>query len=268
MKILEQGKEDNLYYVVLDNGTKLYSNNNKLKEHVYVRYDCCDYEVNKQPTKYLAKYRRHQDKLFNLKVEQITRDKLMSVIPPKKGDTILELGAYIGFGAVKLSQIVGETGRVVSVEADSSNFQVVKKNLVTNNCTNVIPINACIWSEETELDFYSVSTQGKSLVKGLLRKPTISKIQTITVDKLLEQMDIEVNLVTLEINLAEIEALRGMTNLLNNTKMRVIGAGWYNYKHKLAWKGMKEILENHGFKVYVGIKNRVYAIKGYDNDLA
>jgi FkbM family methyltransferase len=265
MEILEQGKEGDLYYVVLGNGTKLYSNNNKLKEHVYVRYDCCDYEVDKQPTKYLATYRRHQDKLFNLKVEQEIRDQLMEIVPPQKGDTILELGAYMGFGAVKLSQIVGENGHVVSVEADPNNFEVVKKNLAVNGCSNVTPINACIWNEETELNFYSVSAQGKSVVKGLLRKPAISKIKTTTVDRILEQQNIsEVDLVTMEINLAEVEALRGMTALLNNTKkMRIVAAGWYSYKHKLACEWMKEILEDQNFKVYVGVKNRVYAVKGY-----
>jgi len=267
MDILKSGKEDDLYYVILDNGTKLYSATSLVREHAFVRYDCCDYEVDKQPTKYLQKYIRHQDKLFNLREPAETRDKLMKIIPPQEGDTVLELGAYMGYGSVKLSQIVG-TGRVISVEADPQNFEIVKKNLEVNKCKNVIPVNACIWNEETELEFYSVSAQGKSLVKGLLRKPKTSKIKTITADKLLKDVGIEsVDLVTLEINLAEVEALRGMTRLLQNNKMRIISAGWYRYKKKLAYKWLKEILESHGFNVYIGIKNRVYGVKGYE-DLA
>ena len=65
----------------------------------------------------------------------------------------------------------------------------------------------------------------------------------------------------MEINGAEIEALQGMEKILSQNKLRIIAAGWYEHNNELSFKKLVSILEKNHFKVFVGVQNRVYALK-------
>ena len=47
----------------------------------------------------------------------------------KKGDTVLDLGANIGYWTCLLAELVGEKGHVYAFEPEPNNFQLLKKNL-------------------------------------------------------------------------------------------------------------------------------------------
>ena len=65
----------------------------------------------------------------------------------------------------------------------------------------------------------------------------------------------------MEINLAEIEALRGMENLLSQDNIRLIAAGSYSLHRKQGCYYIEEILRDYGFSVHIGLKKMVYDIK-------
>lgn len=43
------------------------------------------------------------------------------------GDTVIEIGAYIGYYAMRAAELVGESGRVVAIEAIEDNAEILKK---------------------------------------------------------------------------------------------------------------------------------------------
>lgn len=58
----------------------------------------------------------------------------------KKGDTVLDLGAHIGYYTLLAAKLVGEKGKVFAFEPEPTNFALLKKNIKINNHQNVIPV--------------------------------------------------------------------------------------------------------------------------------
>lgn len=264
LKIIEEGNEDEIPFVKLTNGQVFFHRffNSPLTE-VYTRNIFSHYEIEKKAHPTFGVHLNHIDNLLNLKINDEERQKLLNFMPVKEGDIVLELGAFCGFGTMKLSNLVGENGKVIAVEADKINYKILEKNIKNNNLKNVKIVNKGIWNANGELSLYKESNQRNSLVEELLDNVEKSeKIEVDSVDNILKKLDInQVDFITMEINAAEIEALKGMKNVLMQDDIRIIAAGWYEYNGKPAWKKMKEILEEYGFTVYIGVQNRVYAFK-------
>ena len=55
----------------------------------------------------------------------------------REGDLYVDIGANIGYFSLLASRCVGNTGQVISVEADPVTFTALKKNLELNGCRNV-----------------------------------------------------------------------------------------------------------------------------------
>lgn len=50
-----------------------------------------------------------------------------------KGDTVLDLGANIGYYANMEAQVVGDTGKIIAIEPNPDNVRLLKLNLLLNN---------------------------------------------------------------------------------------------------------------------------------------
>lgn len=59
----------------------------------------------------------------------------------KKNDLVLDAGAGIGEFTVLASRKIGPLGRIIAVEPDPDDYELLQLNVKKNNCTNVIPIN-------------------------------------------------------------------------------------------------------------------------------
>ncbi|MGA7779324.1 MAG: FkbM family methyltransferase [Paraburkholderia sp.] len=55
----------------------------------------------------------------------------------REGDTVIDVGAYIGTHALAFARHVGESGRVVSIEAQSTSFEVLSRNIAANGVKHV-----------------------------------------------------------------------------------------------------------------------------------
>lgn len=73
----------------------------------------------------------------------------------RKGDTVIDIGASIGEFSVLASRIVGNNGKVISIEPSPDDFNTLLKNLKTNLCNNVMPLNLVISHkpEKIKLEF-------------------------------------------------------------------------------------------------------------------
>jgi predicted methyltransferase len=55
----------------------------------------------------------------------------------RQGNTVLDIGAYVGFYTVLASILVGPTGKVHAFEPLPRNLEYIKEHLRLNNITNV-----------------------------------------------------------------------------------------------------------------------------------
>jgi FkbM family methyltransferase len=59
----------------------------------------------------------------------------------REGDLYVDIGANIGYFSLLASRCVGDSGKVISVEADPVTFAVLTSNLQLNGCRNVLARN-------------------------------------------------------------------------------------------------------------------------------
>ena len=262
IKILDQGIDEFNFVKTNSNKFFYYVNIKNILFDIFSRYEFSHYEINSPAHKKYGIHRNHIDNLTNIKVDNITKKMLIDNMPIKKGDTVVELGAFYGFGTMKLSDMVGNNGQVIAIEADKKNFQILKKNIEMNKISNVITINKGVWNESGKGTLYKIKNQGNSLVPEFLKNNSKDEIDIDTLDNIMISNNLDsVDLISMEINGAEIEALQGMTKILSQNKLRIIAAGWYEHDNELSFKKLVSILEKNNFKVFVGVQNRVYALK-------
>lgn len=60
------------------------------------------------------------------------------------GNVVIDRVAGIGEFSVLASKLVGERGRVISIEPSPDDFITLLMNLKNNNCKNVIPLNMAV----------------------------------------------------------------------------------------------------------------------------
>jgi hypothetical protein len=99
---------------------------------------------------------------------------------PKEGDTVLDIGAYVGMFTVKASKMVGEQGRVIAIEPSPENYAALIGNC--RNLHNVTLVNQAVMSRNgTGKLYYSKSAAANSMV---VKWPEYVEVETITLDSL------------------------------------------------------------------------------------
>ena len=111
------------------------------------------------------------------------------------GSVVLDLGAYSGLTSIVFDQAVGNSGRVVSVEADPLNIRCIKTNFnlykkITGRRIELV--EAAVWKDNDGISFSAEGNMGSSAVGhvGAYRGQTV-RVQTLTLGKIVEQFDLQ-----------------------------------------------------------------------------
>ncbi len=202
---------------------------------------------------------QHKDAIADLDDAQI-RDELTAAFVPGPEDVILDCGAFLGFGDLRLSEDIAQ-GHVYAVEADKDCFALLQRNLVENDVANVTAIHRAIWNEETELELESDFAQANSLVSEVHKGNYTQKVRTISVDGAIAHFGLQkLDMLSLTLNGAEVEALEAAEHTLGDLRPRIRLAGWYSRQDRKIWSITKEMLEPYGYRVFVGNRGNVMAL--------
>jgi len=79
----------------------------------------------------------------------------------RKGDFGVDVGANIGIYTLFLSQLVGEPGKVVAIEAEQNNVNELRRNLALNTANNV-EVHHCGVSDRAEILPLLLNTTGNA----------------------------------------------------------------------------------------------------------
>ena len=82
--------------------------------------------------------------------------------------------------AILLTDVIGPSGKLISVEAHPDTFSCLKKLVEINNLSNVVPLNLVIADKEGEL---FIEDDGSSIGRSI-DTTTGSKIRSSIVDKI------------------------------------------------------------------------------------
>lgn len=135
----------------------------------------------------------------------------------KKGENILEVGAYTGFFVLYAANLIQPSGQVIAIEAMPDNFKILKKNINSNNFNNVKVINKASWDSQGSLTFQRQYRQRSSAKDDVVKKNFEITVSSDTIDNILADLNIEkIDFVRIQVNGAEIETLKGMEKTLEN----------------------------------------------------
>jgi FkbM family methyltransferase len=163
----------------------------------------------------------------DFKIMTIHEDDIITRFTPKEGDIVIDIGAHIGLYTIISSKRVGAQGKVVAIEADPENFEMLNSNIKLNQLTNVIPLNYAVFSKETKIKLYlpeveSGFTKYKTIMPNWINtQEKFVEVNANTLDYLLQLNQIrqeEVNWIKIDVEGAEFEVLKGATNVLSKSK--------------------------------------------------
>jgi len=86
------------------------------------------------------------------KYEPYLTDLMLSKI--KSGDVVLDIGANIGYDTVLFADKVGKKGKVIAVEPDPINFEILQKNIKENKLFNVVAVKAALGNENKKMKIF------------------------------------------------------------------------------------------------------------------
>lgn len=169
----------------------------------------------------------------------------------KEGDTVLDIGANIGFYSKILAKAVGETGKVHSFEPDKTNFSHFVHN--TQNTSNIIPVNKAVAEQTKTIKLYTskMLNVDHRTYKVDDYESEIS-IDAVSVDDYVSG-NFKVDFIKMDIQGFELFALQGMLQTLANNPSIVVLTELWPYGLRKAGTSLEAVfsfLSQNKLKVY------------------
>jgi FkbM family methyltransferase len=146
----------------------------------------------------------------------------------KPGDTVLDLGANIGYYTLIFAKLVGKSGKVYAFEPDPNNFALLKKNVKINGYNNVVLINKAVSNKTEKLKLYLCEdNNGDHRIYDSHDGRKCIEIESVKLDNYFKDYNGKVDFIKIDIQGAEAAAAQGMFNLLKKNKsVKIISEFW------------------------------------------
>ena len=139
---------------------------------------------------------------------------------PRAGDTVIDVGAGIGEEAVIFSRLVGESGRVISIEAHPRTFSCLQETIRRSGLTNVTALHYAVAEQDGEL---SIDDGDVHLANSVIGQRGNLKVPARSLDSLADELGLgEIALVRMNIEGAERLAVKGMSRFAPKVRNVVI----------------------------------------------
>ncbi|ALI35694.1 hypothetical protein NMY3_01491 [Candidatus Nitrosocosmicus oleophilus] len=172
-----------------------------------------------------------------------------------EGDTVLDLGAFIGYYSVQFSYKVGPKGSVYSVEASPNNFDILKEN--TRKYDNIHIENRAVAKEHNStVSIYECnSNNGMNRIypsKYSSSKTSNQKVKTMRLDSYFAGRQ-PINFIKMDLEGSEFGALEGMEEIFQNNKGVKLMMEFHPDSIKEYGKNPRDLIEllySYGLKPY------------------
>jgi FkbM family methyltransferase len=136
---------------------------------------------------------------------------------PKPGDTIMDIGAGVGEETLTFSRAIGETGKLICIEAHPRTFRCLEKLVRHNRVKNVTPIFVAV--TEPGRSVVTIEDEGAYLANRVGATGIIS-VPATTIDEIHARLNLgRVQFLKMNIEGSERLAIRGMAEVLKQTEV-------------------------------------------------
>ena len=135
-----------------------------------------------------------------------------------KNKDIIDAGAFTGDTSLPLSKITNKN--VYAFEPFEESFNLLKKNISSNNIENIIPVQKSLGDINGERSLFLSGSN----VQGITSDPNIRNydseiiVQETTLDTFVEENNLDVGLITVDVEGAEMDLLKGAVNTIKTQK--------------------------------------------------
>ena len=193
-------------------------------------------------------------------VMTIREDHIIEHFTPRQGDVVVDIGAHIGRYTIISSKRVGAKGKVVAIEANPDNYEMLNSNIQLNQLTNIIPLNYAVYSKETKIKLYRPGEESGNTIYNttmVLDRAKVNEkfveVNADTLDNLLQENGIEqqqINWIKIDVEGAEFEVLKGATTILSKSKDIALLIEVHNLSGGInLYRPILEFLKSFNFKI-------------------
>ena len=172
---------------------------------------------------------------------------------PKEKDIVIDLGAGVGEETIIFSKLVGDLGKVYSIEAHPRTYHCLENLVKSNSMSNVLTSNLAIGNINNEIFFSDFNNhEANKILKVAASFNAGLKIKQITLDHFIEMNNIiKIDFLKINIEGAEFEIIENMSQSIKIIKN--IAVSCHDFLSENISKNIKRTLtsylENNGFDV-------------------
>lgn len=193
-------------------------------------------------------------------------EELRPIFDSIKDGISIDIGANVGKYSIILGKNGGKKGKIIAIEPEKKNFEMLKYNIRLNGLKNIIVINrACSSKSEKRKFFLSENGIGThSLYKTQKNKIFLTEkfieINTIKLDDLIfkdlrKKIDKKISFIKIDVEGAEAEVLNGAKETLKKFHPKILVEAW----DEEALKKIEKILFPFGYeKIMVNSENYLF----------
>ena len=172
----------------------------------------------------------------------------------KPGDSVIDVGANIGYCTLLLARSVGTEGTVFAFEPDPYNFALLEKNIAANGYTNVVAVQAAVSNEAGVARlFLSPSDHVDHRLYPSDGAREAVEVPCIRLDDYFADSDRTFAFIKMDIQGCEGKAIQGMKTLLTrNVNIRIVTEFWPWGLHHADVDPCAYLhaLQEHGFRIF------------------
>ena len=166
----------------------------------------------------------------------------------KRGDTVVDCGAYIGEFTLYASKAVGPEGKVIAFEPEPALYKKLEANIALNDAKNVILVNKGVWSGEGALKFIGNDKDGYSFMVADKADGTVS-LPVTTLDAALRHIGVtKVDFIKIDVEGAEMEVIKGAAKTLAGSHAHLAIASYHLVDGKKTFLALEKMLPAIGYR--------------------
>lgn len=167
----------------------------------------------------------------------------------KKGDVVIDGGAYIGEFTLYAAKAVGIAGKVIAFEPDEKMYKKLLANIELNALGNVVAINKGLWSSDGKLKFMGDSVKGYTFMMDSDAKDVV-EVPVVSLDNELARMGIKkVDFIKADVEGAELEVIKGALDILKGQRVNLAIASYHMLDGKKTFDRIEDALRPIGYNV-------------------
>jgi FkbM family methyltransferase len=167
----------------------------------------------------------------------------------KNNDTILDLGANFGLTTLFFASFLSDNGKVYALEPDAKNSQQLLHQMKLNPCIakNVFLDNALIWSTSKRIIFNEDAGVASSVIYKSEKSRSVIRKSISLDDWVIKQKIDRVNFIKMDIEGAEIEAIKGAQNIIQKHQPNFAIASYHKLDGKPTYIELEKLFEQYNY---------------------